>query len=48
MLIIFLIQELESNDHDGDVEDSESEWIGNEKMKNVVLYYPSNTDDLVK
>ncbi|KAE9544023.1 hypothetical protein AGLY_001712 [Aphis glycines] len=43
----FKNEELESNDHDGDIEDSEGEWIGNEKIKNTVLYYPSNNDDLV-
>lgn len=42
------MKEFETNDHDGDIEDSESEWISNEKIKNSVLYYPSNSDDLIK
>ncbi|XP_050438711.1 mitogen-activated protein kinase-binding protein 1 [Adelges cooleyi] len=43
----FKNEELESNDHDGDIEDSEGEWATNGKVNNPILYYPSNTDDLV-
>ncbi|XP_050529445.1 mitogen-activated protein kinase-binding protein 1 [Daktulosphaira vitifoliae] len=43
----FKNEELESNDHDGDIEDSESEWLSNEKVNNPIIYYPSNSNDLI-